>query len=167
MHDIRTDIEKSLRDTPNIEDNVSLKDVNSDDPQKHGRIRVITLRKKEKQLIIVSIILLIYWLAVTALAVQRLMNLETPTNAGTLYQEILDFNGYWGSMLTQFIAMAILMSWTWLKIKCKDHRANFTVCYLCCMGETDPDMQQQKSLTNVLAGNVTKNKADQLSALCI
>ena len=58
---------------------------------------------------------------------------------GPLYEQVQDFAGFWGSMFTQYLSMIILMAWTWHKVVCKNHAQNFTVCYLCCMGEVDDD----------------------------
>ena len=138
--------------------NPEQEDLHSDDPQKHGRARVNTLKRKSKQLSIVSVILLIYWIAVTFAAVQRIRDLKSPSNAGVLYQELLDLGGYWASLFTQFLALIILFSWVWLKIDCKNHRDNFTVCYLCCMGEPDPEARKQKSITNLMNKSPTNKQ---------
>ena len=125
-------------------------DINSDDPQKHGRARVNALNKKSRQLSIISIILTFYWILCMFFAISRLLTLESPSAAGTLYQQLLDFASFWGGVGSQFISITILFSWVWIKVKCKNHRDNFTVCYLCCMGEPDPDLKKQKSFSHVL-----------------
>ena len=153
MNDIRRSIESGLKKKPELEaviSNESAHDINSDDPQKHGRARVISLRKKSKQLTITGICLFLYWIGITYLGVTRLLDIKKPSEEGTLYQQVMSFSDYLAALSTQFIALSIITGWVWIKMQCTNHRDRFTVFYLCCMGEPDPELAKQKSMKSVL-----------------